>query len=274
MIFNCKRCNYQTTIKANLRSHLRIQNECIVINENIDREKLIEELYATKNKKYLCKYCNREYKSRQSKWSHEQKCNSNVSNKKTDKQIIINNNINNSVTNNIQNNNYNIIINNLRPFGKENYDFIDEEFIKNILVPKKDALLKLIKHVHFNNEHPENRNFLISNLRSDKAHIYNGEKFDANDKHTVLTQILNRNNRTLLKFLDDLNETNEYLTASFENEEEYNEYQRNRKNILKKIEELAYNERMQIENVKKYIDRLNNIKANEDLQKQIHLESL
>ena len=42
---------------------------------------------------------------------------------------------------------------------------------------KFKSIEESIKTIHFNNNHPECQNILITNLRDDIAHVFDGEKF-------------------------------------------------------------------------------------------------
>lgn len=58
----CKRCNFETKVKINLKTHLQRNSPCKIINKNIDRGVLIEELYpSVSHVKNKCPDCDKSY---------------------------------------------------------------------------------------------------------------------------------------------------------------------------------------------------------------------
>ena len=77
--------------------------------------------------------------------------------------------ININQTNYIENQHNNIIINN---YGNENIEYITPGDIKNFIQQGPYASIpKLLKLTHFNDEHPENHNLAITNVKSKYAHV-------------------------------------------------------------------------------------------------------
>ena len=74
----------------------------------------------------------------------------------------------------IENQQINIHINN---YGKENLDYITEGYISKLLKIPYGAVPKLIKHIHFNPEHPENHNIKITNKKLPYASVFKDDKF-------------------------------------------------------------------------------------------------
>jgi hypothetical protein len=180
--------------------------------------------------KYKCKYCSKIFKHIQSRWKHEHKCkeihntNQQTENEKLKKEIYelkqqlsdylkyakihpktlekINKNL---VTGNNNSNNNNTV-NNIQivKFGTENIQSIlNEKEIKKILNSKYLALEESIKQVHFNNNRPEYRNIYITNLRDDIAYVYNGNKFEAVQKHSVISELIDQHMNNIEVSLDD-----------------------------------------------------------------------
>ena len=96
------------------------------------------------------------------------------------------NNINNTNYNNI-NNNRNIIINN---YGEENLKHISSEYFANLLKGAFMAVPKLIKHIHFDPEHPENQNIKITNKKEPYVKIMKDNKWQYVDKKTELLDLI------------------------------------------------------------------------------------
>ena len=77
--------------------------------------------------------------------------------------------ININQTNYIENQHNNIIINN---YGNENIEYITPGDIKKFIQQGPYASIpKLLKLTHFNDEHPENHNLAITNVKSKYAHV-------------------------------------------------------------------------------------------------------
>lgn len=116
-------------------------------------------------------------------------------------QVSSNNNNNNS--NNV--NNINII---LKSFGEDNTSFLTTEDIKNICSTKlyNKLLISFIEAVNCNKDVPENHNFLISNLRSNTAEVYQDGSWVTMDKKDALDKFLDNKQRELstLKTSDKL----------------------------------------------------------------------
>lgn len=261
----CKRCGYTSKFKYSLRAHLLKKKECIIELENISREKLVEDLEVKEKKeksKYVCNKCNKEFVNRQNRWKHDKICNVESNNDKikeletkikdleTKQHITINNT--NTTTN--------IIINNLRPFGEENYDFVNSEMVKKIVNPGSLFLYNFVKLIHFNKEHPENWNYYINNTRTNKALIYREDIFNIEDKNDTLRELINRKKepiRDLIQKLDNLLsiEKTKIIDALERFEKSGDASSSITANLLKKTEDLAYNMRHMIDKVKKELDK-------------------
>lgn len=272
-IYNCKRCGYNTKYKQTLQNHLIKKNECCISLKNITREKLLEELDNKEIKKHVCNKCNKELGTRQSKYRHQINCTKNddkdkikdLENKIEEmtnlmKTFIKTTEDNKIVVNNTTNNNtVNILIENLRPFGNENYEYISKEIIKD-LVQKRDMLYILTKKIHFNNDHPENWNYFIGNLRGNKSYVYRGKRFNQEDKHDTLNEMLSNHKDFLAKeidlledIMDKTKETALNRLEELHNDEAYLEM------ILRTACELAYNSREKIQVLKREIDKKNKL---------------
>ena len=90
---------------------------------------------------------------------------------------------------NIQNQQINIHINN---FGTENIDYLNEKFVKTLLEMPYKALPKLIKNIHFNPNHPENHNIMITNKKLPFIRIWRDNKWEVHDKHQVLNNMVDK----------------------------------------------------------------------------------
>lgn len=94
MVFECKRCGYNTTKRVDLIKHLNRKKICNPILSNISAEQLIMEIPEPKiitketDITYNCKYCNRKFNSSGNRSKHHKKCTQNP-NKQLEEQIDI-----------------------------------------------------------------------------------------------------------------------------------------------------------------------------------------
>jgi len=75
------------------------------------------------------------------------------------------NNITNNTTNNTTNNQNKIINININNYGNENIDYLNKDYLNNLLQGAFTAIPKLIENIHFNPSHPENHNIKITNKK-------------------------------------------------------------------------------------------------------------
>jgi len=125
---------------------------------------------------------------------------------KINKQLINNtNNNSNNITNNTTNNNTtnnnttntinNTTINNTVniKFGYEKIsDILNEKEMIKILNNCKMCVKESVKIVHFNDKRPEFRNILITNLRDNVAYIFDGNRFIAQNKDYILSELFDK----------------------------------------------------------------------------------
>jgi hypothetical protein len=118
--------------------------------------------------------------------------------------------INNSNSNNTQNINLDYTNNiqfNVRPFGKENMDYITREVILKLCSQpnfKNEIIPRLVKHVHCHPEHPENHNILITNLRSPYSKVYDGDAYKLDTTNDIVDKVIdNVTDRLTDAYLDN-----------------------------------------------------------------------
>ncbi len=286
-ILECKRCGYIAKQSQALKTHLKKKNVCKPILLDIDREILLKEFDIKPDKIYECNKCKKTFSCNQNKWRHEKTCTF-VSKeiekddkiKKLENELIeIKKQIQNSKTINNYNNCNNQIINNiiitdteLRPFGKENYDYISEDMILNNLRPSQHLLFKLFQSVHFNGNHPENWNFYISNSTKNKALVYRGKRFELEDKNKTILELISNKIKFLENFLKNLEGLSEIqkdnvidsinnYTKIYDDIHKYDI-----KDLIQKISEYAYNKKEKLELLKKEIDKKNKAETKITLQ--------
>ena len=97
---------------------------------------------------------------------------------------------NNTNSNNTTNNNNTIIINN---YGEEDTKYITSDFILKLLKNKPfKAIPEMIKHTHFNKEHPENQNIKITNKKEPYVKIMKDNKWELQDRKNTITDLIDK----------------------------------------------------------------------------------
>jgi hypothetical protein len=184
----CKYCNFCFTRKDSLTKHY---NRCKIIKENNNNEhKFIKESEFNELKKE-----NAEIKSMLMELLKSSKIHPKTLQKINKNLVTGNNNSNNNNTvNNIQ----------IVKFGSEDIkNILTDKEIKKILNCKYQAIEESIKQVHFNNNRPEYRNIYITNLRDNIAYVYTGNKFEAVQKHSIISELIDQHMNNIEVSLED-----------------------------------------------------------------------
>mgnify|MGYP003684501933 CR=1 FL=1 len=287
----CKRCGLKTNIRTHFKRHLNRKHPCKPLESNISIE-IIKEEFEKENgtkkdkkghfmdkkmstkiyaKSFQCEFCNKSYKTLQTKNRHVHKyckmkkiktendqmkqllreneelkekilnSTSNINNTNIVNNISTINNNNNTIINNNINNNINssnsITINN---YGSENLDYITEQYIQKLLNKNPiQAIRILIKNIHYHPEHPENHNIRItaSNRKYNVASVWQDNKWILRDRRTVINDIVDKS----YNILDD-----EYLKTLEDGDSEkthfnefQNDYEKKNKSVDKQLKKEA-----------------------------------
>ena len=110
--------------------------------------------------------------------------NTNIKNELVNSDNNVINSNNNNTNTNITNN---IIINN---YGEENLSYLSDEDIKDYIIDQTSGLLKCIKDIHFNPEHPENKNIRLLNKKQPYLQVLKNNKWEFRIKKDELVNIL------------------------------------------------------------------------------------
>jgi hypothetical protein len=239
--YECKLCNKKYKNKSGIWKHnnkYHMEYESPKISSNQLTSSALSQQESAQNQlngKIICKYCNQEFKHIQSRWRHEQKCkliekqsttiekSEIVELKKENAEIksmlaellksskihpktlqkinknLINGNNNTLNSGTVNNNTIQIV-----KFGSEDIkSILSTKEIKNILNCRYKAIEESIKKVHFNDDRPEYRNIYITNLRDNIAYVYNGNKFEAVQKHSIINQLIDQHMNNIEVSLED-----------------------------------------------------------------------
>lgn len=210
-LYKCELCNILTDLKSNYNRHLKTKKHIKNVKENSCKIEESEKVYTKYTQsihkysqsihkfEYFCDLCDKGFSSKQSMYRHKRlyckiaKENNNCINelksmiheqKQHINKLIDKVGTTNITTNNIQNN---IQLNN---YGKEDISYITDSMKSNLLKGPYNMIPKLIEHVHFNNNKPENQNILFPNKKENKIKIFKDNKWVYKDKQEVLDDLI------------------------------------------------------------------------------------
>ena len=210
VFYKCDSCKYITNQHSNYDRHLltaKHKSKSIINNSNTNTN--------INSNKFLCKYCNKEYKHKQSVTNHiKYSCTKNndedlkelvrLMNQKIETQakqieklmckLEINGNIN------IQNN----TVNNIQLLAYKDTDLshlTDKDYI-SCIKQVNYCVKQLIEKIHFNPEKPENMNIYISNIKDKYMMVYNGT-WTLSTKEYELNKLYEEKEYLLEEWLED-----------------------------------------------------------------------
>ena len=212
---------------------------------------------------FLCRYCQKSYSHKQSRFKHEKKCKAQFiltkdkllekdhiiadkdkmiavynEQRETDRELIyeLKTQVTKLIdkvgttthtTNNIHNNTFNIMLN---AFGKEDISYIQDNFIKLLIKEGPySSIPKLIKAIHFNPNHKENHNILIPNKKQALAKIYNGVEWEYKDKNDTIDDITDKAYSIIYNHYDGTQTKSKYMDKFIDN------YEDHEKDTMKKV---------------------------------------
>ena len=116
----------------------------------------------------------------------------------TNDHSVVDNSINTTVNNN--NKITNIAILN---FGKEDLSHITSSTLRQCYLNPRTSIPKLVEYVHFNTDHPENKNIKLDETDDKHVKIYDGGKWNYLKMKPALENIANKNFAILEKRVDE-----------------------------------------------------------------------
>ena len=162
-------------------------------------------------------------------------------NKELKRKLVINNTVNNTKNKNCNNTQINNNIQ-LVAFGEEDLLQISDDVSKIILNKGFMSVPRLVEHVHFNKNMPDNHNVYIPNMKSRYAMTFNGCKWNLLSKQQIIEQLFDDKNI----FLEDkYKELQDALSST--TKKKFTRYVENycekeiKKNILDEIKLILYN---------------------------------
>ena len=229
-IIQCDRCGYNFTTIANLRKHFNKKNTCEPILKDIPIEELKDKYKVIKGC-YKCENCGKEFKTSSGKCKHKKKCLINpiiIEKKENDKlkeeldkeiskrkelekqveQLLLEktqrnqeNHIGVINNDNSQNTNINIVFNN---YGEDTIEHLlkDENFFKSCMESPINSMHRYLEYVHFNKEHPENKNIKITNLLGPYMDYIKEGKWTKIEKNILIPKIIDKSIGTIDDIID------------------------------------------------------------------------
>ena len=120
--------------------------------------------------------------------------------------------------------NQNIII---HPFGKENLGYIKGDYVKDLIQTSPvNCIPRLLKAIHFDEEHKENQNIKIPNKKQSLAQIFNGTNWEYKDKRDTIDNMTNKAYSIINKHYDGESTYMNDFKKQYESED---------KDVLKKV---------------------------------------
>ena len=120
---------------------------------------------------------------------------------KVGNNISVGNKTNNTTINNT------IVLNN---YGQEDLSHITDALKTQLLKLPYGMIPKMIEHVHFNDQKPENKNIMLTNSRDNKLKIYKNNKWIYRDKNETLNTTAIQGVGDKAKAIKDIADKNNY----------------------------------------------------------------
>jgi hypothetical protein len=200
MVFICNICKFSTSRKCNLEQHFATNKHKEATKHIEGHVDEIKNVYLKKNDNdFICKDCNKEYKSGQALCNHKAKsCEKSEKaqiyklKKKTEKlerdkdklkTMVVNNykpttNIDNSITNNI--------VIQLKGYSKTDTSHLTDNNHIEIMC----NVVKFLNLGHANPDKPENMNLLLTSLQDTHMKVYENDKWKSVQKNEHLETII------------------------------------------------------------------------------------
>lgn len=229
-IYKCEKCNVITENNYDYQKHIKtkkhLKNMGEIDNDEINQKTTKNNIKTTEKNPsdtisedmFECDFCNATFKHIQSKYRHEKdRCKVKKSQiaiieqmrremreqirvqearhseqmkelmKITELALLSKPSLGNRNRDCNNTNNTNIIIN---AYGKEDLSFLKDKDFLEMLNSPGTSVQTLVKKIHFNVEHPENKNVKITNKKQPYAKVYNGDKWLLKDKKVTISDLV------------------------------------------------------------------------------------
>lgn len=188
MKYKCEKCNKEFLQRGHYMRHINRKTDCSMIDVKLEKQE----------DNLTCERCNKTFSSRTSKWRHQKKYCKPVS---MEEEIV---SLKKKITE-LSKKKSTINIKNtieINPFGKENIEYIKDEYLRNAIKMPQYGLPNLIRLIHFNKEHPENMNIKQKNKKKPLVDIYNGKEWVTMDKEDTIHNIVATKKEIMDEYID------------------------------------------------------------------------
>ena len=274
VIYECLHCNFSSKLKTDYKRHLKTSKHKRLLEETAPLKKNIPNIpqnipilaqnipiFEPKNSGFSCIFCKSSFSSFSNKRRHElHRCKKNPNyvngiiesknkqikqlekernkmKKEIEKLLLATNTTN--ITN-ITNTNNVIIVNN---YGKENTNYLSEEYLKKLIDKPFEGIQNLIKNIHFHPNHPENHNVKITNKKMPYALVWNDKIWETRKKKEVIEDLVDKG-YMILDTTNEIIEDENKKFKSFSNKYDKGDY---KDEIEKETEIILINESKKIE---------------------------
>lgn len=242
--YTCERCNYSCASKQAMEKHFLRKVACKVTEScaDIPLEVLYSRLTGKVYQRYKCDFCSHESSCLSNKLCHMKTCRFKPSQNTTPhsekdetpksvmdalpkevvdelkflrKEIERLSNCQPSTTNTTNNNHIeNLQINqfNLHPFGKEQLQHIDEQFLTKCLLNTTQGVANLLSKIHFDQEVPQNRNLRVKSKKQNLLEkVIEDGSWEKCDKNNTLDELIRKGYKILFAHFLEAKEDNEHI---------------------------------------------------------------
>lgn len=259
----CNHCNKSYKSYQSRCNHIRKYHKDVVVQNvqpiiQHVAENVVQNVQHVVDQNILeCKYCNKKLCDRVYRWRHEKKCkekqlknemllkelledenehikeeNKNIKEEFKELKLIVNNlsksksnskiiNVNTSIINNIE------TVNNINSLGYENIlpKFSEKEKIRLLTgIPHEEyPIIELVRKIYTNDKFKEDRNTLLTNLRSKDCLFYNSDsnKFEATNKNNHIENIIENRRHDIASMYNGFTDTDKLKLKERKVIEEY-----------------------------------------------------
>ena len=223
--FACKHCNKEYSSKQSRSNHYYLyhNNKVVTMSSNLELLQNNVVKMSTNDDNTICIYCNKKLCDRKSRWRHEKKCKEKETkdkiiiqvkeqNKKIEQLETIVNKLSKTNSNNVTVNGNINTVNNINSLGYENiHNNISEKdkmYILTSIMHKEYPITELVRKIYTDELLKNERNTLLTNLRSKDCLIYKSEtnKFEATNKNDHIDNIIETRRNDVVKIYNEFTE--------------------------------------------------------------------
>ena len=127
----------------------------------------------------------------------------------------------------------------LQPFGKENINHINGEYVKDLIHNSPiNCIPRLLKAIHFHEEHRENQNIKIPNKKHSLAQIFNGTNWEYKDKKDTIDNMTTKAYGIINEHYDGDSSYMNHFKKQYEDDKEVS------KKVIKETEVMILNNQL------------------------------